>query len=300
MPVCRVRSAAAARSLRTPRLVGPPVAAATCGRVRGQALHGDQHDDQMRVQETVDEVIRQTPQVRWSIAVPGLGEHEPGRRLRTASIGKLLLLAETARRFETGELDPGEELTRDPALHVADSGLWHLLRVERLPVADVAALVAAVSDNYATNVLLARVGQPATAELAHRLGLRETGLHDRVRNRREPHHPATLSTGAAGELAGFMAAIVRRELISPGVSARMAAWLATNTDLSMEASAWHADPLWHPGVVGNKTGTDDGIRADVGFRGGQAYAVLANWDPARGDRTADVLAGMRAIGAALT
>lgn len=254
----------------------------------------------MHGQRIIDEVVAGTPGVRWSISVPGHGEHQPGLRLRTASIGKIVLLAETARRFATGELDPAEELTRDPALHVADSGLWHLLRVDRLPVADVAALVAAVSDNYATNVLLDRVGLAATAELGGRLGLRETGLHDRVRNRREPHHPPTLSTGAAGELAGLMGAIVRRELISAAVSEQMAAWLGSNTDLSMVASAWHADPLWHPGVVGNKTGTDDGIRADVGFRGGQAYAVLANWSPAEGDRTAEVLAGMRAIGTALT
>ena len=253
----------------------------------------------MHVQETIDAVVAATPEVRWSIAIPGLGEHSPDRQLRTASIGKLLLLIETARRFETGELDPGEILVRDPALHVADSGLWHRLAVDRLPAADVAALIAAVSDNFATNVLLARIGPAAVKALADRLGLRATGLHDRVRNRREPHHPPTLSTGAAGELAGLMQRIVARELVSPGVSERMAGWLRSNTDLSMVASAWHADPLWHPREGGNKTGTDDGIRADVGFRGGQAYAVLANWEHAKRDRTAEVLAGMHAVGASI-
>ncbi|GAA0468413.1 serine hydrolase [Paractinoplanes deccanensis] len=250
----------------------------------------------MNLQHVVDEVVAGTPGVRWSISLPGLAEHSPGLRLRTASVGKLLLLAETARRFETGELDPAEPLRRDPGLAVADSGLWHLLAVDTLPAADVAALIAAVSDNYATNVLLERVGLQPLAVLAGRLGLRETALLDRVRVRREPHHPATLSTGCAGELAGLMRHVADGTLISPGVSRRMRDWLGTNTDLSMVASAWHADPLWHPRELGNKTGTDDGIRADVGVRGRQAYAVLANWDHAEGDRTAEVLDGMRAIG----
>jgi beta-lactamase class A len=259
----------------------------------------------VNAQQVVDEVVSATPGARWSICVPGLAEHSPGLRLRTASIGKLLLLAETARRFETGELDPAEPLPRDPALAVADSGLWHLLTVPALPVADVAVLIAAVSDNYATNVLLQRIGLAPVAALADRLGLRETALLDRVRTGREPHHPPTLSTGSAGELAGLMRRLVRDDLISPAVSRRMRAWMATNTDLSMVASAWHADPLWHatdpghPGAFGNKTGTDDGIRADVGFHAGTPYAVIANWNPAEGDLTAEVLEGMRAVGAVL-
>ncbi|XVU30037.1 serine hydrolase [Actinoplanes sp. CA-054009] len=246
----------------------------------------------MSVQGVVDRVVAATPDVKWSIAVPGLAEHEAGRRLRTASIGKLLLLMETARRFESGELDPGELLRRDPALAVADSGLWHLLAVDELPVADVAALVAAVSDNYATNVLLQRIG----LDTIDGLGFQETALLDFVRNSREPHHPPTLSTGSAGELATLMRRVATG---GTGVERRMRAWLGTNTDLSMVASAWHADPLWHPAEFGNKTGTDDGIRAEVGFRAEQPYAVLTNWDPAQGDRTAEVLAGMREIGEVL-
>src|SRR5690348_570851 len=98
----------------------------------------------MDAQDVVDEVVAGTPAVRWSISVPGRAEHSPTRKLRTASIGKLLLLIETARRFETGELDPAEPLRRDERLAVADSGLWHLLAVDTLPVRDVAALIAAV------------------------------------------------------------------------------------------------------------------------------------------------------------
>ncbi|GID27820.1 serine hydrolase [Paractinoplanes brasiliensis] len=244
----------------------------------------------------IDEVVAATPDVRWSIAVPGLGEHEPGRRLRTASVGKLLLLIETARRLEDGTLDAGEMLVKDPAVAVADSGLWQHLSVDALPVADVALLIAAVSDNYATNVLLGRVGLAAVAALTGKLGLHETRLLDRVRRDRGPHDPPTLSTGSAGELAGMMRTIARGELVSPAVSARMDAWMATSADLSMVASAFGADPLTHTRSVRNKTGTDDGIRADVGYIGHQPYAVLAEFPE---EQSALVMAGMRRIGEAV-
>jgi beta-lactamase class A len=127
------------------------------------------------VRQTVEQVVAATPGVRWSVHVTDLGgqllaAHEPDRRLSTASIGKILLLAETARRLELATLDPNEPLTRTPELAVADSGLWQHLRSDTLPLADVAVLVAAASDNYATNVLLERVGLDRVAALAAELG----------------------------------------------------------------------------------------------------------------------------------
>ena len=62
----------------------------------------------MQVQQVVDEIIAATPRVRWSVAVIGraAAAHAPDRRLRTASIGKILLLAEASRQIEAGTLDP--------------------------------------------------------------------------------------------------------------------------------------------------------------------------------------------------
>ncbi len=266
----------------------------------------------MRVQQVVDEVVATTPGVRWSITVTGRPEaeaaHEPDRVLRTASIGKILLLAETARRFGDGTLDPAEPLRRTPDLTVGDSGLWQHLTVDTLPAADVAALVASFSDNDATNVLLERIGLAAVADVAASLGLRRTALNDRVRTGRGPDHPPTLSHGTARELAALMARVAAGDLLSPAVSARLDRWLATNSDLSMVAAGLHLDPLAHVGaerglLLRNKTGTDRSIRADVGSVTGRAgvlaYAVLANWDPAERDATGDVMDAMRDIGSAL-
>ncbi|MFL6180352.1 MAG: serine hydrolase, partial [Actinomycetes bacterium] len=99
------------------------------------------------------------------------------------------------------------------------------------------------------------------------------------------------------------------QTLSPAVTNTVIGWLALNTDLSMVAGSFGLDPLAHVepdrGVVlWNKTGTNVGVRCDVGVvsRGQRrlAYAVLANWTPAgeRDELRDQVLQAMRAIGKA--
>ena len=225
--------------------------------------------------------------------------------LATASVGKLLLLLETSRQVDAGEVSSGEMLTRLPQDQVADSGLWQHLQVEALPLGDVAGLVGAVSDNLATNVLLRRVGLDAVSATAARLGLTVTALLDKVRDVRGPEHPAALSSGSAAELATLFAEVATGSALSPDVSSRVLTWLSTGVDLSMTASAYGLDPLAHvvPDrgvVVVNKTGTNTGVRCDVGIVSVDgrtlAYAVLANWDDARSDERDVVLFAMRQLG----
>ena len=101
----------------------------------------------------------------------------------TASVGKVLLLIEVARRLVHRELDPATLFTRTSEDAVADSGLWQHLHTRSLAVADLAVLVGAVSDNLATNVLLREIGLPAVGATGR--GARvagDTALHDRVRD----------------------------------------------------------------------------------------------------------------------
>ena len=199
-------------------------------------------------------------------------------------------------------------LVRDPELLVADSGLWQHLQVDELSINDLCFLIASVSDNLATNVLLNRVGLPALRGLTESLGLVDTALLDHVRDHRSPHDPPTLSTGSASELSLLMSQLCRGELISITVSDQVNTWLATGVDLSMVASAFGLDPLAHAlsdrnVIIRNKTGADPGVRADVGTIGrpttGVSYAVIANWNAADGDLRDVVLAGMQAIGETL-
>lgn len=233
-------------------------------------------------------------------------QQDADRVLRTASIGKILLLLETARLLADGSVDPDTLLSRadDP---VRDSGLWQVMRTGLLPLHDVAVLVGAVSDNLATNVLLRHIGLQSVDILRESIGLRDTRLLDQVRSRRDGADPSTLSTGRADELSRLVHRMEHGP--RPVGSEQVVRWLSGNTDLSMVAGAFGLDPLAHrfgdrPRVrLWNKSGTDEGIRADVGHVscGGTAYsfAVLANWETDLADRSTEVLAAMHAVGSSL-
>lgn len=260
--------------------------------------------------------------LRWSASVRDshgavVWEQDASAVLPTASVGKLLLLLESARLLTEGLRRPDELLHRTDDDRVGDSGLWDELLVDALPLADVAVLVGAHSDNTATNVLLRDVGLDGVDALRDRLGLVDTRLLDRVRRHRDPAvSPPYLSVGSAEELSLLAHRISCGTAVSVETDGLVRGWLASGADLSMVASAFGLDPLAHraadhPQIGGrtallwNKTGTDDGVRAEVGFLAlgpgggapiGLAYAVCAAWDASAQDRTSDVLAAMRAVG----
>lgn len=265
------------------------------------------------LQQSIDDVVGISADISWSISIRDAAGRELAcrsgdRAMKTASIGKLLLLIEVARQRDADVLDGDTPLGRDPEHLVGDSGLWQHLRVAELCVDDLCVLVASVSDNSATNALLKQVGLQSVQDLARSLKLTHTALLDYVRDRRGPGDPPTLSTGSASELSDLMSRLSRDQLVSPAVSGRVNGWLATGVDLSMVGSAFGLDPLAHVPLdrniaICNKTGADPGVRADVGTVGWDAgwysYAVIANWDASGAELTDVALAGMNAVGLAL-
>lgn len=256
------------------------------------------------------------PGVTWSVRVQGvqtgrvLLDHSPDTVLPTASIGKILLLLTVAEQMTSGRISPDERVSRSSVEPVADSGLWQHLAVDTLAVVDVARLVAAVSDNLATNVLTERVSLAAIDETTRRLGLVSTALHDVVRDERTSDHPPALSSGSAAELVRLCRDVERDQALAAAASAQVRDWLRLDTDLSMVAAAFGLDPLAHVGRdrgmnLWNKTGTNTGVRCDVGVvrAAGDdtepvAYAALAHWTPTRPADPVrdDVLTTMRDIG----
>jgi beta-lactamase class A len=236
-------------------------------------------------------------EVSWLVVDADTGEellsHEPDRVLRTASVAKVLVLSALARAIEDGEVDVNEVLSRTATPPVADSGLWHLMAVDALPVLDVALLVGAVSDNWATNVLVERLG----LDRVNAFGLQHTALHDVVRDHRGPADPPTLSTGTAREWVQVLVALHRRTWVSAAVSEQVLAWLAAGVDHSLVASPFAlggVDPLVDDAGLVNKTGTDSDVRCDVGLVTGNgrtvAYAGLGNGD------AGELVARLRALG----
>lgn len=252
--------------------------------------------------------------VRWSVLVRALDQdgdedwisEQPHDVLRTASVGKLVLLSLLAERIRSGRQDPAERISWEDHELVRDSGLWHALDQRDLSVLDACRLVGAVSDNLATNVLLRQVGLDAVRAHGASLDLPPMELLDRIRGEgRDPSLPGvapTLSRASADSLVRYLQ-LLHQGRIDPMVSD----WLVLGTDLSMVAAAFGLDPLAHAEpdrdvLLVNKTGTDATIRADVGLVTGSgrtvAYAAVANWSH-EADPRDEVLSRMREIGAVI-
>lgn len=224
----------------------------------------------------------------------------------TASIGKVFLLLEVARRLESGELSADARVEIPEEHRVADSGLLYLMGSQDLPVRDAALLVGAVSDNLATNALISLCGLESVRAVAGELGYENTELHDYIRDGRGPGLPWTPSFGTARELSDFMRRLGDRELVSEAVSDRVLDWLAAGADTSMLADAFSLDPLAHLEpeyqdiLLRHKTGSTSVTRADIGIvsgpAGSVAYAVAANWKDRDEDLRVPVIDAMRAIG----
>ena len=90
------------------------------------------------------------------------------------------------------------------------------MRVDALPVADVALLVGAVSDNWATNALIDLCGLDRIQAKAAALAPGGSMLHDYVRDDRSGAVPETLSRGCAQD----WAAIMQRLYDADGIDAR--------------------------------------------------------------------------------
>ncbi|MEB4613179.1 serine hydrolase, partial [Leucobacter sp. M11] len=252
------------------------------------------------------------PRITWSIRVldeataEPLLEHSPDTQCETASIGKVFLLIEVARRIADGTIDPEEIVPIPEEFAVADSGILYRMRDQRLCAWDLALLVGAFSDNLATNALLHRCGLEAVRAVAPELGYTRTSLHDYIRDERTPEMPWTPSYGTARELADVFLRLSRGEIVSPEVSARVLGWLASDADTSMVADAFVLDPLAHVDpeyqgiVLRHKTGTTSFARIDVGTvtgaAGSVAYAVAANWRNVPGDLRVPAMDAMREIG----
>lgn len=204
--------------------------------------------------------------------------------LPLASVGKLLLLGEVARRLADGTLAPDQRVELlDAEREIGGTGLLGQLSPRWWTVVDLATAVAAVSDNAATNALLRLVTLDAVQELARGAGLRASTVHDRIRAERGPDVPATFATGTARDLCAFLADVATGSWHSPLACRLLRGWLAGNLDRALVADSIGHDPWSTDGVrVLNKTGTDTGVRADAGIVLGRhtvVYAVVAAFEP---------------------
>lgn len=225
--------------------------------------------------------------------------------LPTASIGKVLLLIEVSARLTQRDFSGYGILDKTPRDLVGDSGVWQHMQAPALPVSDLATLVGATSDNLATNLLLSRIGLDAVRARTESLGLTRTALLDVARNNRGPDDAPQLSVGSTAELSWLFGALARGEIVDGPTSQRVMSWLSLNCDLSMVASAFGLDPLSHrtpdhSTLLVNKTGTDEGVRAEAGALRGQraavSYSVSVHFSDDNLETRLRVMEAMRTVG----
>ncbi|OIH99677.1 MULTISPECIES: serine hydrolase [unclassified Curtobacterium] len=221
-----------------------------------------------------------------------------------ASLGRVLLLVEVAARLEDGRLH-GDRLQRMARDTATGAGLWQFLQEPTMQVPDLATLVGATGDAWATNALLSTVGIDAVRERADSLGFERTALIDRVRDRRGPDDAPDTSVAPTGELAWVMRGLALGEVVDEAVSNRVLGWLSLASDLSLVAGSFGLDPLSHRALDHGLqavavTGSSTGVRAEAGILRGPgssvSYAVTVTFDDASLQRRLAVVEALRTMG----
>ncbi len=183
-------------------------------------------------------------------------ERLPDRVFPSASLIKVLILAEVCRQTEAGLLSMEERLDA-PASKTVPFGLLPLLREQSYSVWDLLIYMMTVSDNTATNLLIDRVGMNAVNQLADALGLAATRLRRHMMDlqaRRENRENET----SPRDMAHLFSLLHADQLISPA---------ACKTIRGIMGNEWGMDGLRrsfpHSWNMMRKTGELDGIRHDV-------------------------------------
>ncbi|MDM7892346.1 serine hydrolase [Curtobacterium caseinilyticum] len=221
-----------------------------------------------------------------------------------ASLGRILLLIEVAARLEDGRLH-GDRLQRMARDTATGAGLWQFLQEPTMQVPDLATLVGATADAWATNALLSTVGIDAVRQRAEALGIDRTALIDRVRDRRGPDDAPDASVAPAGELAWLLRGLALGEVVDEAVSNRVLGWLSLASDTTLVAGSFGLDPLAHRALDHGLqavvvTGSSTGVRAEAGILRGPgssvSYAVTVTFDDATLQRRLAVVEAMRTMG----
>ncbi|HET7746649.1 MAG TPA: serine hydrolase [Vicinamibacteria bacterium] len=200
------------------------------------------------------------------------------RRFPTASVIKTAVLVELFHQLESGRLRRDRRLSLAEEVKVGGSGVLHGISAgTALTLLDLAYLMIAVSDNTATNMLIAEVGTRAVDDRMAAMGLPQTRLYrPTFRGGKADVFPEEerefgLGSSTPREMARLMAKIARGEAASPRASEEMLALLARQQDRDMIPRLL---PSGEDGPrVAHKTGTDEEKLPD---QGGMRGAVRAD------------------------
>jgi len=178
----------------------------------------------------------------------------------TASTIKLAVLYELMRQVDDGRVKLETMLPLDRRHAVGGGAGLEQLGTPILSIRDYATLMAVLSDNTATNVLIDLVGMSSVNDRMRQLGLRSTLLRRRMMDV-EAARRGDENVSTAGEIARLLEVFYRGEGLS--ARGRDEALAILKKDKSSTSPMVKAIP---PGVpVANKPGELEGVRVDAGI-----------------------------------
>lgn len=216
-------------------------------------------------------------------------ELQPDREVKTASAIKLALLAEAFHQVKAGTLSLSSPITLRDEDKVAGSGVLPLLHGGlELTVEDALALMTALSDNTATNLLIDRVGGVgAVNRRLASLGYQHTHLYKKIyAPATEPMPPDQKQFGLGKttprEISRLLESIARCELGDPSLCRRMLQMLR-NQQFRYYIARYieTADTSETPSAVAAKLGELDAARIEAGLvfaRSGPIVISVFTWE----------------------
>lgn len=148
--------------------------------------------------------------------------HHPDDVMPTASLIKLPVMIEAYRQAREGTLDLNTMVTLRKEDKVPGSGVLtnHFSDGATFPLRDVVRLMIVFSDNTATNLVLDRIGLPATAATMEKMGHPHTKIHSKVFRRETSVFPERskqygLGSTTAAEMVSICEAVYRKRVVGP-------------------------------------------------------------------------------------
>lgn len=193
--------------------------------------------------------------------------HRADEPMPTASLIKLPVMVEVYRQAHDGKLKLTDPITLKNSDKVPGSGLLttHFSEGATFPVVDAVRLMIAFSDNTATNLIVDKIGLPATATRMETLGFPNTKLHSKVFKREMSVFPERsekfgLGSTTASEMVRLLELLHNGKLVSEEASKAMLEHLKKCDDKDKFPR------FLPPGtVIAHKTGSVNEARTDAGI-----------------------------------
>jgi beta-lactamase class A len=176
-----------------------------------------------------------------------------------ASSIKICVLAELYRQAQQGKLKLTDLYTVNAADLVQDSDIMGGLTpgVTRVTLRDLATMMAAVSDNSATNVLIDRVGMDNVNAFLKAQGLRETKLRRKMMDLKAAAEGRE-NVSTPGEMSSLLESLYRGQILNQEMTADFFKVLSTHKESFIPRDL--PDDL----KIANKPGELEGVRNDSG------------------------------------